>query len=89
MSYLVQEADYFVNYLFRKDLTFMRLRDTTKVIDTICYTKSQLAVVLSLHPDAIPLNYKVSTRETKDMFQVNINRLPSEQFKKIINYLKQ
>lgn len=88
MSYLVQEADYFVNYLFRKDLTFMRLRDTTKIIDTICYTRQQLAIVMKLHPDAIPLKYKVSTRETKDIFQTSINR-SSDQFNKIINYLKQ
>jgi hypothetical protein len=88
MSYLVQEADYFVNYLFKKDLTFMRLRDTNKIIDTICYTKQQLSIVMKFHPDAVPLNYKVSTRETKDIFHVSINR-SSEQFKKIINYLKQ
>jgi hypothetical protein len=88
MSYLVQEADYFVNYIFRKDLTFFRMRNTTKVIDTICYTKQQLSIVMKLHPDSVPLNYKVSTREAKEFFQVSINR-SSEQFNKIINYLKQ
>lgn len=89
MSYLVQEANYFVNYLFQKDFSFTRLKDTTKITDTICYTKEQLSIVLQLHPDAVPLKYKVSTRESKGIFQVNINKIPSEQFKKIINYLKQ
>lgn len=87
MSYIIQEANYFVNYLFKKDLTFTRLKDTSKLTDTICYTKEQSEIVLSLHPDAIPLNYKRSTKENHKIFQANINRMPSEQLKKIINYL--
>lgn len=55
-TYYAQVGDHLVNYLFRKDYTYIRLKDTTRFLDTIIYTEDQIKVVELLHPDLIKLN---------------------------------
>jgi hypothetical protein len=63
MTYLAKEDYHFVNYVFRKDYSYFRLRNTTKMIETIAYTRQQFNIVKKLHPDVVSIPYGRVTRE--------------------------
>ena len=75
ITYYAQVEDYYVNYLFRKDLTYTRLRNTTKMVETIGYTKQQFNIVKRLHPEAIPSKYTRTTRENLFFHRKKLNEL--------------
>ena len=87
-TYYAQLGNAFVNYIFRKDLSCTRMADTVRLTDTIVYTKTQLEIVIRLHPDVIPLIYKRSTIDTKHFHNVKITKVPSEHLHRIIQNLK-
>jgi hypothetical protein len=72
MIYLAKEDNHFVNYLFRKDYSFTRLKNTTKMIDTIAYTKKQFDIVRKLHPEVESVLYGRTTRENLSLHRTKI-----------------
>lgn len=75
ITYYAQVEDYYVNYLFRKDLTYTRLRNTKKMVETICYTKQQYDIINRLHPEAKYSKYNRTTRENLFLHRKKLNEL--------------
>lgn len=86
-TYYAQVDNHFVNYLFRKDLSYVKLKNTTRFLETIIYTEKQIKVVELLHPDLIKLPYKSATSETNSMHRLRINEISGYQLHKIIKHL--
>ena len=86
-TYYAQVGDHFVNYLFRKDYTYIRLKDTTRFLDTIIYTEDQIKVVELLHPDLIKLCYGKATRETNSIHRLRIDEVESWHLRKILKHI--
>lgn len=84
MTYYAQLDGVFINYLFRKDLSYTRLKDTDKLTETIVYTKRQLEVLFKLHQDIVPLIYKRATIQDKHLHRIKINKIPDSHINKIL-----
>jgi ABC-type phosphate/phosphonate transport system ATPase subunit len=72
MTYFAKEENHFVNYIFRKDYSFTRLKNTTKMIDTIGYTRQQFNIVRKLHPEVESVLYGRTTRENLSLHRTKI-----------------
>lgn len=86
-TYYAQLDGVFINYLFRKDLSYTRMKDTDKLTDTIIYTKRQLEVLFKLHPDIVPLIYKRATIHDKHLHRTKIDKIPESHINKILKNL--
>ncbi len=86
-SYYAQVDNHFVNYLFRKDMSYIRLKNTTKFLDTIIYTENQIEVLKEIHPDLIKLCYGRATRETNSIHRLRIDEVESWHLSKILKHL--
>lgn len=85
-KYYYAQLEYiFVNYIFRKDNSYMRMPDTRLLKDSIIYSVEQIKILRKLHPDLIALSHKSATSEMKAMpktYKVN-----ESHFQTIIKYL--
>lgn len=87
-KYYYAKVDYgFINYLFRKDLTYMRLPDTKLLKNTITYNSKQIKVLRKLHPDLKTLSYGMATDELKFMPKPIRYKQTDNQIDSIIKYL--
>lgn len=48
-------------------MSYTRLKNTTKMINTIVYTKEQLDIVRKLHPQVVSILYNKITIDEYDM----------------------
>lgn len=87
-KYYYAKVDFeYINYLFRKDLTYMRLPDTRLLKNTIIYNNEQIKVLRKLHPDLITISYGMSTDEIRFMHKPMKTKVTDNQIDSIIKYL--
>ena len=65
--YYAQVDNYYVNYLFKKDMSFMRLKDTKFMNDTIIYDSKQIKLLRKMHPDMITLSFGRAIYDRKEI----------------------
>ena len=86
--YYAKNQTHFVNYLFKKDNSFTRLKNTFNMIDTIIYDSVQFEIIKRFHPNIEKIRYYVANYKTKDMHRKRIDFNDTEQLNKIINFIK-
>lgn len=83
MHYYAQVGNYFVNYLFRKDLSYYRLKDTELLTHSIIYDKKQIDVLRKIHPDLFTTGYYNHSHS-----RAKVKRKPLNNNKHILSILK-
>lgn len=67
-KYYYAQVEYiFINYIFRKDNSYMRMPDTRLLKDSIIYSVEQIKILRKLHPELIALTHKSAIYEMKVM----------------------
>ena len=87
MNYYAQIEKHFINYLFKKDMSYTRLKDTERLIDTIIYSEEQINLLRKIHPDIVALSYGRATVETRALHRKKFTEVSNDRKHLIVKYL--